>query len=104
MTRRVKVLRGAERDIATAMDWYRALSPNLPEDFLAEVDRAIGLARVRPLAFAKRHGEFRTVLLRRFPYAMYDRLLGTTVRVAAVLHQGRAPERLQQRLGRRRQT
>jgi plasmid stabilization system protein ParE len=59
----------AKQDIREARKWYRKISPVLAEDFLAAVDDAISLAKVRPLMFQLVHRTFRRVLLHRFPYA-----------------------------------
>lgn len=44
-----------------------------------------------PKGFPKVHGEFRRRLLRRFPYAIYYRLEGSTIIIFGLFHCARDP-------------
>lgn len=92
MIERVIVRARAKRDIREASVWYRNISSDLGNDFLASVDDAISLARRHPLAFHLVHRTFRRVLLRRFPYALFYQLGDDRIIVVAVLHQARDPQ------------
>lgn len=48
-------------------------------------------------AFARVHHEIRRVRLRRFPYAIYYRILSDEIVVLAVMHGRRQPRRWQSR-------
>ena len=89
MTWVVKLLRSAERDIDEAMAWYRSQEPGLDREFLIEVDASIKRVRRKPSGYARRLREYRTVIVRKFPYTMYYRLVGEEIRIAAVLHHRR---------------
>ncbi len=76
----------AEQDLAVARDWYEGKRPGLGAEFLNEVAAALveldhDPAR-RPLYF----GNFRRVVLRRFPYKVFYQLIGERVIVFRVLH------------------
>lgn len=58
----------------------------LGERFLAAVGDAVALIAESPLQFAVLHRETRRVLLRRFPYGVYYRMLDGRVLVVACIH------------------
>jgi toxin ParE1/3/4 len=97
MIERVVVRPSAKRDIREARKWYRKISSDLSDDFVASLDEAIDLAQTYPLAFHQVHRTFRRVLLRRFPYALFYHLGENRITVVAVLHQARDPELLRER-------
>ena len=86
MTTVVRMLRSAEHDIQNEMAWYRDQQIGLELEFLAEVDKVLKRIAQRPTKYAKRLKEYRAVLVRRFPFTVYYRLVGSEIRVAAVLH------------------
>jgi plasmid stabilization system protein ParE len=98
MTFAVRVLRSAEHDITRAMAWYSAEQEGLGLEFLQSVDEAIRQVQVNPGAYRKRRREYRGILLKRFPYTLYFRVVGDTVRIAAVLHHRRGPAARRRRL------
>ena len=99
MTRVIRLLRSAERDIADGITWYRAQEPGLELEFLGEVDKALKRIAKQPTRYAKRINENRAVLLRRFPFTVYYRLVDKETRIAAVLHQRRGKKARDRRLG-----
>ena len=68
----------AEADALEAYRWYNEQLPGLGEEFLAEVDRALETIRANPETPRKLHREFRRVLTRRFPYAVFYATLKAT--------------------------
>jgi toxin ParE1/3/4 len=99
MTRVVRLLRSAERDIIAGMTWYRTREPGLELEFVSEIDNALNRVSKRPAHDAKRINEYRAVLVRRFPYTIYYRLAGAEIRITAVLHQRRGERARDRRLG-----
>jgi|ERR1041385_7204334 len=97
MIERVIVRRLAKQDIRQARSWYRKISQVLADDFLIELNRAIGVIREHPLAFQVVHRTFRRILLHRFPYALFYHAEEQRIVIAAVLHQARDPEILKER-------
>ena len=82
----------AERDIANAIDQYDAIATGLGGMFLARTDAAIAAIRRSPAGFRKSHGEFRHLVLRRFPFAVFYLFDGKTIAVTAVLNLRQDPE------------
>lgn len=60
-----------EVDLEEAYAWYEERRPGLGEDFLGCVDATIHAIRRTPELHAKVYEEYRRVLLRRFPYAVF---------------------------------
>ena len=81
----------AEADALEAYRWYNEQLPGLGEEFLSELDHALETVRANPELFRKLHREFRRVLTRRFPYAVFYVIAGDRVVVFAILHTARDP-------------
>jgi plasmid stabilization system protein ParE len=79
----------AQSDLDTACDWYEAQQEGLGSKFLAEVDHAIETLRERPESFPLYYRDFRRVLLSRFPYKLFFRIVDERVIVFRILHASR---------------
>ena len=80
-----------------ARDWYTAVDPNLGGSFFRELEKAVEQARRNPQAFEIVFRDVRRVLLRRFPYALFYRLMPQAIVVIAFFHGSRNPKRWQGR-------
>ena len=87
----------AEADALEAYRWYSDQIPGLGERLLAEIDHALENIRANPEAFRKVHREFRRVLTRRFPYAVFYVVRDSRIVVFAILHTARNPKLWQER-------
>ncbi len=81
----------AEADALEAYRWYSDQLPGLGEEFLGEIDRALETIRTNPELPRKCHREFRRILARRFPYAVFYAIRGERIVVFAILHTARDP-------------
>lgn len=88
----------AEQDIGDAYGWYDDRRHGLGEDFLSSVDASIQHICRMPELNAKVSEDFRRVLVRRFPYAIFYEFDGATVTVYGVFHTSRDPEKWRRRL------
>lgn len=82
----------ARDDVAEARDWYDGRQPGLGDEFVQEVNAAVGRFRNQPLVHAPFYRTLRRAVLRRFPYIVLYRVDGTTVTVVGVRH-GRSDPR-----------
>jgi len=82
----------AERDIAQAVADYEAIATGLGGMFLARTDAAIAAIRRAPEGCRKSHGEYRHLVLRRFPFGVFYVFDGETVSVVAVVNLRQDPE------------
>ncbi|MFH0902818.1 MAG: type II toxin-antitoxin system RelE/ParE family toxin [Pseudomonadota bacterium] len=83
----------AAADVEDAYLWYEAQRRGLGEEFLSEVDRIVLSIVENPPRYSIIHRETRRALLRRFPYAVFYRVLDDTVVIVAVMHGSRDPRR-----------
>ena len=78
-------------EIDDAYDWYEQRQPGLGRDFLDEVERVLAEIIANPARYGFADADIREGLLRRFPYAVYYRVLTDRIRVLAVYHTSRNP-------------
>lgn len=81
----------AQADVEEAFAWYEAQRPGLGETFRRALDLAVESIEAHPEAYAILHRQTRRVLLPRFPYGLYYRVLGQNIVVVACLHGKRHP-------------
>ena len=93
-----RYLREAAVEAREAAEWYAARNPRLRKAFLDAIRTGVAAARENPGRFRCAYNEFRRVLLKRFPYAVWLRVHLETVVVVAVIHCARDPEELKRRL------
>lgn len=87
----------AVRDLQKAFDWYEEQRPGLGTEFIAETDRVFLLIESHPLQFAIIYKHKRRVVVRRFPYHIIYSVEGKIIRISAVIHGKRDPEKWQRR-------
>jgi toxin ParE1/3/4 len=91
MIRSVVLRRAARRELDDAALWYEERRVGLGGEFVAEIERAIGLVAENPERFPIMHRDIRCVRARRFPYSVFFRVEPTRVVVLAVFHARRDP-------------
>ncbi len=84
-------------EIDGAYDWYENRQPKLGRGFLDEVEQVLSAMTANPAHYGYADGDIREGLLRRFPYAVYYRVLADRIRVLAVYHASRNPSGWQAR-------
>ncbi|MBM4028216.1 MAG: type II toxin-antitoxin system RelE/ParE family toxin [Planctomycetes bacterium] len=87
-----------EQDLAEAAIWYEARRAGLGEEFLSCIDACIAAVLRMPETQAVVHEQYRRVLARRFPYAVFYKYAAGVVTVYAVFHCSRDPSKWRQRL------
>ena len=90
----------ARGDVMQARDWYERQSAGLGSEFVRALEAAVAAAQRSRDAFPSILGDFRRVLLRRFPYSLVYQLEGDAMVVLACFHQRRNPSTLGNRLKR----
>ena len=97
MSRRLSVRPEAERDVATAYDWYEKREAGLGQRFMSQLDAALAVIEQTPELHRKLYREVRRTLIRRFPFGVFYVVKEEDVVVIAVLHQASDPERWKSR-------
>jgi plasmid stabilization system protein ParE len=83
----------AAADMDDAFVWYEGRRAGLGVEFLDAVDRALEAISAQPARNPVIYRNTRRILLRRFPYAIYYRILNGDVVVVACMHGRRSPRR-----------
>ena len=81
----------AESERLYAQAWYEARSPGLGFDLARAVDAAVAAALRMPQAYPRIEGEFRHIILRRFPYSVIYLPSPTELVVVSCFHHRRKP-------------
>ncbi len=90
----------ARDDVVQARDWYEKQSAGLGGEFVRALEAAVAIAARSPDSFPSMPGDFRRVLLRRFPYSLVYQQLDDTLVVLACFHHRRDPRMLSDRMKR----
>jgi plasmid stabilization system protein ParE len=81
----------AEADVGDGFEWYEAQRPRLGDAFRRAVDIAVAAVEEHPEAHAVLHRDTHRVLLPRFLYGLYYRVLNQNIVVVACMHAKRHP-------------
>jgi plasmid stabilization system protein ParE len=84
---------GARAEMLEASHWYATHAEVLARRFVGEVDAVVTRIADNPLQFPLVLKDVRRAKLRRFPYALFFRVVDETVFVIACFHARRDPQR-----------
>jgi toxin ParE1/3/4 len=87
----VPFLPEARAEFLSVVEQYAAVSLELAEDFVAEVENALARISAFPDHGSPYHGGTRRVVLRRFPYDVVYRSVDAGAHVVALTHHRRTP-------------
>lgn len=79
-------------DISDAYNWYEGQKPGLGDEFINCVDETLNRICTMPESYAIVYRDVRRAVIRRFPYAVYYRVISSRVVVTAVFHARRDPK------------
>jgi len=88
----------AEAEIVQAAAYYEKQVQGLGARFLSDLETAIARIVDAPQLWPLVEADVRRCSLRRFPYAVYYRILATGVRVLVVKHHRRHPDYWKKRI------
>lgn len=92
MRRRTVIGPVAKREIAEAMDYYRAQGKHLPKRLRMQLDAAIRRIRRSPFAGTLvREPDVRKIRTAVFSYLIYYRVFKDNIRIISVFHSSRDP-------------
>ncbi len=94
MTFKVQVRRTAELDVAEAQVWYETQRSGLGAEFNFEISQIFTVLAETPLIYPILHRDVRRVLVHRFPYLVWYRVVGDEVTVVACTHARQNPKKV----------
>ncbi|HEX7155190.1 MAG TPA: type II toxin-antitoxin system RelE/ParE family toxin [Thermoanaerobaculia bacterium] len=97
MTRQLVISREARVDIAEAVDWFRGISPRLPQRLQHELEDIYATLLEHPELYPVVHKNLRRALLRKFPYSVFYLVEETVIVIIGVVHQARDESTWKQR-------
>lgn len=81
----------AGREVMEAAEFYEGKESGLGAAFVDQFDQAIAMLLSDPLRWPVVEGSIRRVMLRRFPFGIYYRVVDQVIRVLTVKHHRRHP-------------
>jgi plasmid stabilization system protein ParE len=93
VARAVRFLPLARLDVIEARDWYEQRSAGLGDALILEIDHQVDRIADNPMAFPVMLADMRRARLRRFPYALFFRVVEADCFVFACFHASRDPTR-----------
>ncbi|WP_116366880.1 type II toxin-antitoxin system RelE/ParE family toxin [Parahaliea mediterranea] len=87
----IRIRDEAEQDLKEAAQWYERQRSGLGHQFLNQVLIALDAIGANPTSFPVAYRKTRRALIRRFPFAIFYRILPDEILVLAVLHGSRSP-------------
>lgn len=90
---RLVLRRQAKLDLADARRWYEEKRPGLGDSFLDAIDTVLAVVLDHPNLHPRVSERVRRASVNRFPYGIFYEVEGDTLRVIAILHNARDPER-----------
>jgi plasmid stabilization system protein ParE len=82
----------AKHEVIETTKYYAELREGLGAEFRKELNDVVALITDSPIQFEEVHPGVRRVLLKRFPYGVYYRILGTDlIQIVVVKHHSRRP-------------
>ncbi|WCQ87489.1 MULTISPECIES: type II toxin-antitoxin system RelE/ParE family toxin [Sorangium] len=97
MSRVVVFLAEARAEALETFHWYEEQRSGLGAVFRRELDDAIKRIWNAPLAYPPLYRDLRRVLVERFPYAVFYRILRDAIVVVGVIHGRRHPREWKRR-------
>ncbi|MCX6138912.1 MAG: type II toxin-antitoxin system RelE/ParE family toxin [Ignavibacteriales bacterium] len=88
----------AERDLHDSFLWYEQQRTGLGMEYFLCVDESLERIRSNPKTCPVVHHEIRRSTVRRFPFSILYELKDAEIRVLAVFHTGRSPDRWKVRI------
>jgi plasmid stabilization system protein ParE len=88
---KVEFHRAADSELRAAATYYEDRAPGLGGQFLAEVERACSRLNEHQSLGPRLDSEHRRLALRRFPFALIDRIKSSDVQIVAVAHNRSRP-------------
>jgi plasmid stabilization system protein ParE len=86
------------KELDDAYHWYENQQTGLGEDFLNCIDNTLDFIHQMPESYPVLYRDVRRAVVKRFPYAIYYRIVSSRVIVTAIFHGQRDSKALQERI------
>lgn len=86
------VMTSVMHTISDAYDWYESRKSGLGDEFIDCVDELLNRVCMIPESYAIVYRDVRRAVIKRFPYAVYYRIISSRIVVTAIFHSRRDPK------------
>lgn len=93
MSYKVSIEAEARQELADAAIWYEERSKGLGDKFIDTFLAVVDYMETHPLVYSIVEREYRQVLMKVFPFVIVYKVEGDEVRIIAVFHTSRNPEK-----------
>jgi len=94
---RLVLRRQAKADLRESYLWYEERQPGLGRGFLESIEDTLSAIAEHPKIFPRVDPAIRRATVERFPFGVFFHLDGEIIRVIAILHNARDPQRWKRR-------
>ena len=94
---KTRIVSAAEAEFADAALYYLEESPDAVSRFLDEVEEALAEVGAFPSRYPTVHSNIRAKVLNVFPFTIFYQILTEEIRILAIAHHARNPERWTER-------
>ncbi|NBD16114.1 MAG: type II toxin-antitoxin system RelE/ParE family toxin [Cyanobacteria bacterium] len=86
-----------QEEVNEAYNWYEKQKLGLGDEFLDSVEQTLNRVSSMPESYQVAYRDVRRAVVKRFPYAVYYRVISSRVVVTAIFHVRRDPKSWQTR-------
>lgn len=86
-----------QEEVNEAYNWYEKQKSGLGDEFLDSVEQTLNRVSSMPKSYQVVYRDVRRAVVKRFPYAVYYRVISSRVIVTAIFHARRDPKLWQTR-------
>lgn len=88
----------AEKDFEKSYAFYYENNPKVADTFFQNINRSFEKIKENPHTFPTVHKDVKKYVIKKFPFVIYYRLMNTIIRVIAIFHSSRNPEKWNERV------
>lgn len=82
----------AEVDFDKSYEFYFEDSPKVADTFFKQINLGFENIKQTPISFPVTHKDVRKYVVKKFPFAIYYRIVDKTIKIIAIFHTSRHPE------------
>ena len=85
-------------DLKEILEWYSIQKEGLEKEFSLSFEATLNRIERNPLGYQIVYNGARSAFLQRFPYKVYYKTYGRTIKIYSILHHSRNPKLIRKRI------
>jgi len=94
----IEITSQAYLDLKEIFDWYSLQKEGLEKEFSLSFEAALNRIERNPLGYQIVYNSARSIFLQRFPYKIFYKTYGKTIKIYYTLHHSRNPKLIRKRI------